>query len=216
MTATVGQGRRAPARGRRGNAEARQRAVLDAALDIFLAKGFSAARIEDIAASAGVGKGTVYLYFTDKEHLFQALVRDSVSPVLGSAEALLPAAQGTTRDLLLAMARLMEREILQTRRKDLLRLILAEGPRFPWLAEFYWHEVVERGTALIRAIAARAVERGEFADDALERFPQLLPAPMIIAVVWTTLFDRFEKLDTRGLLDTHVDLLVRGLERRDP
>ncbi|MDJ1158385.1 TetR/AcrR family transcriptional regulator [Chelatococcus sp. SYSU_G07232] len=202
-------------RGRRGNAEARQRAVLDAALEVFLAKGFAAARLDDIAARAGVAKGTIYLYFRDKEHLFQALLREAVGPVITRVEGLLPSFAGSTGDLLHMIAELMDREILQTRRKDLLRLIIAEGPRFPWLSEFYWREVVSRGLAIIRAVGARAVARGEFASDALERFPQLLPAPMLVAVIWGALFDRFDKLDTRALLDAHVDILVRGLARRD-
>jgi len=99
------------------------------------------------------------------------------------------------------------REIFGTRRKDVIRLIIAEGARFPKLAEFYYHEVIERVVAAMRALMTRAVARGELAHDALARFPQLLVAPALVAVVWSGLFDRFEPLDVRALLRAHIDLL---------
>jgi hypothetical protein len=99
------------------------------------------------------------------------------------------------------------REIFGTRRKDVIRLIIAEGPRFPKLAEFYYHEVIERVVAAMRAVLKRAVERGELPHDALVRFPQLLIAPALVAVVWNGLFDRFSPLDVRALMRAHIDLL---------
>ena len=82
-----------------------------------------------------------------------------------------------------------------TRRKDVIRLIMTEGPRFPKLAEFYYREVIARVLAAMRALLRRAVERGELPDDALVRFPQLLVAPGLVAIIWSGLFDRFEPLD---------------------
>jgi Tetracyclin repressor-like, C-terminal domain len=88
-----------------------------------------------------------------------------------------------------------------------LRLIIAEGPRFPKLAEFYYHEVIARVTPAMRALMTRAVARGELPSDALARFPQLLIAPALVAVVWNSLFERFAPLDVRALLRAHIDLL---------
>ena len=184
----------------------RRAAILAAALEEFSASGFAATRLDDVARRAGVAKGTIYLYFRDKESLFQELVRTMLSPVVGALEAA-PMADLPARAVAEAIADLFVREIFGTRRKDVIRLIIAEGPRFPKLAEFYYHEVIERVVAAMRALMTRAVARGELAHDALARFPQLLVAPALVAVVWSGLFDRFEPLDVRALLRAHIDLL---------
>ena len=101
------------------------------------------------------------------------------------------------------------REIFGTRRKDVIRLIITEGARFPKLAEFYYHEVIERVTAALRAMLSRAVARGELSSDALARFPQLLVAPALVALVWNGMFDRFAPLDVRELMRAHIEHPVR-------
>lgn len=98
-------------------------------------------------------------------------------------------------------------EIYETRRRDVLRLMLTEGHRFPKLAEFYYREVVERAMAAMRAVLARAVARGELPDDSLVLFPQLLVSPLLLAVTWSGLFERFAPLDVRALMQAHIALL---------
>ena len=100
------------------------------------------------------------------------------------------------------------REIFETRRKDVIRLVITEGPRFPKLAEFYYREVISRVMETIRAMLRRAYERGELKTDALVRFPQLLAAPGIVAIFWSGLFDRFEPIDVRALMRAHFDVLL--------
>lgn len=203
-------------RGRRGDPAAKREKVLDAALTVFLAEGYSAARLDDIAAAAGVAKGTIYLQFKDKEDLFRGLILERLAPLLTEAEGIAGTFTGTTRELLGLLIQRMQHELLATRRKDLMRLVISEAPRFPWLAEFHYRNVVSRGIAMVRAIARRGVERGELASDALSRFPQLLPAPILTAVIWTTVFDRFEPLDANDFIDTYFELLLRGLEAPNP
>lgn len=203
-------------RGRRGNPAARRQAILEAALALFLADGFAATPLEAVARRAGVAKGTIYLYFADKQALFRALVRDSIGPVIAQAEALVPAFPGPTRLLLRQMALGFVRQVIRGEAARLVRLVVTEGPRFPWLAEIYWQEVVSRAMALLRAVARRARARGEFAHDLLERFPQLLPAPLLLGFLWTTLFDRFEPLDVEGLVEQWLDILLPALERPLP
>ena len=199
-------------RGRRGDPAGKREKLLDAALSVFLAEGYSAARLDEIATTAGVAKGTIYLQFKDKEDLFRALILERMSPLLTEAEAIAGNFTGTTRELLKMLSQRMRQELLATSRKDLLRLVISEAPRFPWLAEFHYRNVVSRGIAMVRMIAQRGVERGELATDALVRFPQMLPASMLTAVIWTTVFNRFEPLDADGFIDTHLELLLRGLE----
>ncbi|MEA2988673.1 MAG: hypothetical protein QOG83_1384 [Alphaproteobacteria bacterium] len=184
----------------------RREAILTAALDEFSASGFAAARLDDVARRAGIAKGTIYLYFRDKESLFQELVRTMLSPVVGALEAA-PMAGMPARVVAEAIAEIFVREIFGTRRKDVIRLIISEGPRFPKLAEFYYHEVIERVTPVMRALMTGAAARGELPNDALARFPQLLIAPAMVALVWNGLFDRFAPLDVRELLRAHIDIL---------
>jgi AcrR family transcriptional regulator len=201
--------------GRRGSAVARPNGrrgerrddILAAALDEFSARGFAATRLDDVAARAGVAKGTIYLYFDDKESLFQELVRALVVPLVGSIAAA-PLSDMPIRAVLDMIVEVFVKEIFGTRRKDVLRLIITEGPRFPKLAEFYYREVIARVLPVVRARLALAVERGELAHDALARFPQLLVAPALMALVWSGLFDRFEPLDVRGLMRAHLDILL--------
>ena len=184
----------------------RRDAILAAALEEFAASGFAATRLDDVARRAGVAKGTIYLYFRDKESLFQELVRATLSPVIGAIETAqvrdIPA-----RAIAEMIADIFVREIFGTRRKDVLRLIITEGARFPKIAEFYYHEVIERVVAALRAMLSRAVARGELSSDALVRFPQLLVSPALMALVWNGMFDRFAPLDIRELMSAHIQLL---------
>jgi len=186
--------------------EARRAAILAAALEEFTARGYEGARLDDVAKRAGVAKGTIYLYFADKEALFQDLVRSMVSPVLGMLEQVreldMPA-----RMLVERLLDTFVREIYGTRRKDIIRLILSEGPRFPAIGEFYYREVVGRVLTIVRSLLKRAVERGELPDDTFVRFPQLLVAPGIVGIMWSGLFDRYEPLDVAAMMHAHVEVL---------
>jgi AcrR family transcriptional regulator len=185
---------------------ARREAILHAALDEFSARGFAAARLDDVAKRAGVAKGTIYLHFHDKEALFQEIVRSLMGPFVGTLEGVF-AADIPLRTIVDQIVELFVREVFGTRRKDIIRLIMTEGPRFPKLAEFYYREVLSRILAGARARLARGVARGEISHAALARFPQLVAAPAMLAIIWSGLFDRFEPLDVRELLRAHMDIL---------
>jgi AcrR family transcriptional regulator len=187
-------------------AAARREAILEAALDEFSARGFAAARLEDVAKRAGVAKGTIYLYFADKEALFQELVRFQIGPVMSAFETVL-ASPLPLKSLTDQAIEIFTREVFGTRRKQVMRLIISEGPRFPALAEFYYREVLGPILKAVRARLQRALEHGEIADDALLRFPQLLGAATVMAVVWQGLFDRFEPLDARAMIRAYFDRL---------
>jgi AcrR family transcriptional regulator len=191
---------------RRARTAERRTAILDAALDEFSARGFAAARLDDVAKRAGVAKGTIYLYFADKESLFQELIRFKMAPVVGTLESVFAADLPLTA-VAEQVIEIFVREIFGTHRKQVLRLIISEGPRFPALAEFYYREVLSRVLKGLRAILRRARARGELADDALIRFPQLLGAPGIVAIVWSGLFDQFEPLDVRGMMQAQFNFL---------
>jgi AcrR family transcriptional regulator len=192
---------------RQERSAARREAILAAALDEFSARGFEAARLDDVAKRAGVAKGTIYLYFRDKESLFQELIRAMLMPLIGTIEAL-GAADIPLNILSDQIVEIFVREVYETRRKDVIRLVIAEGRRFPTLAEFYYREVLSRIIAAVRALLRRAAARGEVAAE-LAEFPQIIAAPGLIAIIWSGLFERFEPLDVRKMMQTHVDLLFK-------
>src|ERR1051325_8273185 len=203
---SLAAGRNALPGARAQRAAERREAILAAALDEFSAQGFAATRLDDVAMRAGVAKGTIYLYFADKETLFQELIRTQISPVIGgviqASHADIPLKVFTEQ-----LTEVFVREVLGTRRKDVIRLVIAEGQRFPKLAEFYYREVISRVLEAVREMLRRAVERGELKDDTLVKHPQLLAAPGIMAIIWGGLFDKFEPLDVRSLMRAHFEML---------
>src|SRR5690242_7635247 len=152
---------------RKARSGERREAILAAALDEFSSRGFEAARLDDVARRAGVAKGTIYLYFRDKDSLFQELIRAMLTPLVGTIEAL---GQADVPLPILAerIAELFVSEVYETRRKDVVRLMISEGRRFPKLAEFYYREVLSRIIAAIRTLLQRAAARGEVPESLAE------------------------------------------------
>jgi AcrR family transcriptional regulator len=196
----------APASSRAARAAERRAAIVEAALEEFIARGFAATRLDDIAKRAGVAKGTIYLHFKDKESMFEELVRIVIVPVVERLTTL-PPPTGSVRDLVEAFATNFLKEVANTRRGDLVRLIVAEGPRFPAVADFYYREVVSRGIAGMRALIELGIARGEIREKNLAHFPQILVAPALIAVIWQSLFARHAPLDAQAMLRVHLDLI---------
>lgn len=184
----------------------RREAIIAAGLDEFIARGFAATRLDDVAKRAGVAKGTIYLHFTDKEALFQELVRTALVPLINRLAAP-PVAGGTARAMIESFAETFARDVVATRRGDILRLLIAEGARFPSLADFYYREVVSRGMAGMRALIEYGIARGEIRDTELAQFPQLIAAPAIVAVIWQGLFGKHAPLDAMAMLRVHIDLI---------
>ncbi|TAK49356.1 MAG: TetR/AcrR family transcriptional regulator [Xanthobacteraceae bacterium] len=191
---------------RAGRASERRAAILAAALDEFSARGFAAARLEDVARRAGIAKGTIYLHFKDKDALFRALVQSALVPMLNSFDVR-PPVETPTRALMEAFTDTFIREIYETPRINILRMVIAEGRAFPDLVEFYYREVVERGIAALRALLQRGIDREEIPYPGLARFPQLAIAPAIIAIIWNGLFGAHTELDARAMIATQLDLI---------
>ena len=118
-----------------------------------------------------------------------------------------PPVGASIRDALEGFARVFIQEIATTRRGDIVRLIIAEGPRFPAIADFYYREVISRGLAGMRAMIELAVRNGEISQPELVRFPQIVVAPAMIAVIWKSLFERHAPLDAMAMLRVHLDLI---------
>src|SRR5690242_13219519 len=163
-------GRRRPARkapkNRAEQSEARRQAIVTAALEEFCARGFAATRLDDVAARAKVAKGTIYLHFDDKEALFREIVATMLVPLVAVLEEA-PPPDVPVRAVVGHFFEVFVQEIYSTQRRNVLRLVMTEGPRFPELAQFYYRNVVERAIAAMRVLLVRARQRGELADDRL-------------------------------------------------
>jgi len=201
-----GPGAAKPASSRAERAAERRAAIVEAALDEFIARGFTATRLDDVAKRAGVAKGTIYLHFKDKESMFEELVRTVIVPMVGRLHAP-PQLGGTVRDAVEGFARAFIQEVASTRRGDIVRLIIAEGPRFPSIADFYYREVVSKGLAGMRALIELGIARGEIRQQELARFPQIMVAPALIAVIWQSLFSKHAPLDAIEMIRVHLDLI---------
>ena len=175
-------------------------------MDEFIARGYAATRLDDVAKRAGVAKGTIYLHFTDKEALFQELIRTALVPLIDRL-AVPPPSGGSVRTAIEGFAETFAREVVSTRRGDIVRLIVAEGARFPSVADFYYREVVSRGLAGMRALIQLGIDNGEIRNGALARFPQIVVAPVIVAVIWQGLFGRHAPLDAAEMFRVHLDLI---------
>lgn len=187
-------------------AAGRRDAIVAAALEEFAKAGFAATRLDDVAHRAGVAKGTIYLHFKDKEALFLELVRTEIVPRVNQLSQPLPD-EMPTRMVIEAFAQMFVREVLPTRRADLIRLVMTEGRNLPALAEFYYREVVERGIGAMTKLIERAIARGEIRQKSLAKFPQLVVAPALVAIIWNALFGKLAPLDAAAMLRAHIDLI---------
>src|SRR5882672_6416671 len=196
-----------PSSNRAERAAERRGAIIEAAMDEFIARGFAATRLDDVAKRAGVAKGTIYLHFKDKEALFEELIRTAIVPLVNRLAAGPPPVGASVRDMVEGFARTFIHDVVTTRRGDIVRLIVAEGPRFPAVADFYYREVVSKGLAGMRAAIELGIARGEIKHKNLAQFPQILIAPAMIAVIWQSLFSRHTPLDVNEMFRVHLDLI---------
>jgi AcrR family transcriptional regulator len=172
----------APRRARRK--EARPGELLDAALDLFVEKGFAATRVEQVAQHAGVSKGTLFLYFSSKEELFKAVVRHNLSGQFPQWNAQLEKFTGSTPDMLRTLLAVWWDTVGATKASGLTKLILSEAGNFPEIAAFYQQEVIQPGNALIRRVLQRGMDRGEFRPMELDYAVYSVLAPMIFLMMW--------------------------------
>jgi AcrR family transcriptional regulator len=175
-------------------------------MEEFVARGFAATRLDDIARRAGVAKGTIYLHFKDKESMFEELIRTALVPLIDRMASPAPLS-GSVREAVEGFAQMFIREVASTSRGDIVRLIVSEGPRFPEIADFYFREVVSRGMAGMRALIELAITRGEIRNKELARYPQIMIAPALIAVIWQSMFSRHSPLDAIEMFRVHLDLI---------
>ena len=198
--------------------DARPQELLAAALDLFVERGFAATRLDDVAARAGVSKGTLYLYFTNKEELFKAVVRENVVPVLGEAEGILDSYEGSTVELFRELILGWWERIGATKLSGITKLMMAESSNFPEVAQFYHDEVIKRADAMIARMLERGVKRGEFRQVDIDQATHVICAPMIMLMMWKHSFNTCSPVETspEAYLNTFIDLFLQGILAKPP
>ncbi len=201
----------APPLQRRRKAE-RPQEILQAALEVFSEKGFAGARLDDVAARAGITKGTIYVYFPSKEDLFVATLKEKTrlpfeNLAALSADATIPAIEVVRSHL----AFVTEHMIEDLSGREILRILLAEGHRFPEVVDRWYAEAFGPALESVASVVQRGIANGEFRPSALDEFPQLLLAPIVVYSSWYSLFGDRRPLDVRAFFDAAIDLLAGGL-----
>lgn len=193
--------------------EARPQEIIAAAMEVFAERGFAAARLEEVAARAGISKGTLYLYFPNKEELFKAVIRTTFLPDLEQAERLLADFPGPSFAIIERLLRLVAEKLMTTRLAVLPRLIIAEAGNFPDLAAFHHQEVICRVFALLGSVLRRGIQRGEFRPMEVDHAVRLVVAPVLFGAIWRSVFEAADgqPLDVRELIEVHLDCLHRAL-----
>jgi AcrR family transcriptional regulator len=192
--------------------EARPQELLCAALEIFGEKGFAAARLEDVAKKAGVSKGTVYLYYANKEELFKAVVKEHIAPIVGEAIAL-------QTDNKTAMALIQEAIHIwwdrygSTKLSTITKIILSEANCFPELGLFFYQEVVQPWWTHLESILKRGVHNLELRPMDTEYTAKVLFAPLVTLAIWKKSMDPCCQINTDPVryINAHIQMVMDGL-----
>ena len=190
--------------------EDRPAEITAAAFATFAEKGYANARVEEVARRAGVSKGLLYLYFKTKEELFKAVVRSVVLPRVDALLEQIADERQSAEAFLRGPLRQFMQRLPGSPLAVVVKLMLTEGARHPDLVQFYWDNVASRGLTAIGSLLERGVRNGEFRESAVQQYPHLVIAPTIMAVVFGLLFKDVE-LDTDGLIDAHIEMLLEHL-----
>ncbi|RYY95806.1 MAG: TetR/AcrR family transcriptional regulator [Comamonadaceae bacterium] len=195
--------------------EARPGELLDAALDLFVEKGFAATRSEEVAARAGVSKGTLFLYFPSKEELFKAVVRENISGRFAEWNEEFEAFDGSTADMVRYCIRVWWDRLGATRASGITKLIISEARNFPDITAFYQQEVIRPAHELLRRILQRGVARGEFRALDIDYAVFSISAPMIFLIMMKhslgACAPQDYPLDPERYMATQVEILLQGM-----
>ena len=200
--------------------EARPGELLDAALALFVEKGFAATRVEEVASHAGVSKGTLFLYFPTKEDLFKAVIRENIAKLFPVWNEEFKSFTGSSGEMLrYAMLRWWA-QMGNTPASGIAKLVISEAQNFPDIAAFYQAEVIRPGNTLLRQILARGVARGEFRPMDLDQAVYTVVAPKIFMMMWKHSMGACaasaEIGDPVRFIHMQVDVLLHGMTASQP
>lgn len=193
--------------------DARPAEIVAAALTVFAEKGFAAARLDEIAARAGVSKGALYLYFETKEELFRAVVRDAVAPNIEAVETMAAAYQGDFASLARMILGALSQVAATTPLGGVIKMVIGESRNFPELAKVWHDALIARALTLVSGVIARAQDRGEVKAGDPRAYALGLIAPMLLGVIWRETFVPVgaDPIDLTALAAQHVETVLSGM-----
>jgi AcrR family transcriptional regulator len=196
---------------RRRKAE-RPQEILEAAFLEFSRNGYAVTTLDQIAERAGVTKGTIYVYFENKEHLFISMVRELMKATLDTVHDMFERHESSTADLLRAQFSFIYQHIVEDRRRrEVVRMLIAEASRFPALADRYHEEIHRPCLELLNQAIQRGMDRGEIRRSAVTDCPLVIMAPIALVDLWMMMFDDRHPLDMKAYFNAHLDLVLNGL-----
>src|ERR1700723_321746 len=173
--------------------------ILEAAFSEFSRNGYATTTLDQIAERAGVTKGTIYVYFENKEHLFISMVHEFTKTTMDTVQGMFETHDGSTADLLRAQFSFIYEHIVEDRRRrEVLRMLIAEAPRFPELADRYHQEILRPCLDMLRQAIQRGVDSGEFRNSSILNAPQIVIAPIALVDLWIMMFDQRKPLDMKA------------------
>jgi AcrR family transcriptional regulator len=186
--------------------------ILDAAFEEFALHGYAATRLEDVAARAGVTKGTIYVYFESKERLFEALAHECGKELHARIAPIVEDESEPTADSIRAnLVSLFHACVDDRRSQEFLRLLISEAMRFPVLVDEHFESFIAPILGKLRQRVQRGIETGVFRATRAVDFPELLMGPALSIHIWKLLFAERRPLDTEQYIQSAVDLLLNGL-----
>ena len=196
---------------RRRKAE-RPHEILEAAFAEFSRNGYAVTTLDQIAERAGVTKGTIYVYFENKEHLFISMVRELMKATLDTVHDMFERHEGSTAELLRAQFSFIYQHVVEDkRRREVVRMLIAEASRFPALADRYHEEIHRPCLDLLNKAIERGIDRGEIRRSAASECPLVIMAPIALVDLWLMMFDDRHPLDLKSYFNAHLDLALNGL-----
>lgn len=200
--------------------QARPGELLAAALDLFVEKGFAATRAEEVAAHAGVSKGTLFLYFQSKEELFKAVVRETLAGRFETWSIEIKLFEGSTADMLRYAMNEWWKHLGATKASGISKLMMSEACNFPELAAFYHQEVIVPGQKLIETILQRGIDQGEFTVTDMRYAVLGVMAPMVFLINWKHSLGMCTGLnspiDPDQFINNQLQIMLQGLVKRTP
>jgi AcrR family transcriptional regulator len=194
-------------------ADERPREICAAALEVFAEKGFAAARLDEIARRAGVSKGTLYLYFTDKQELFRAVVRSAIAPNIEALTSAIAALDAPIAEVVpMFLSGFAEREA-RLPVGAVAKIVIGESRNFPELARVWHDEVASKAVGALAGVVERAQRRGEVRPGDPRLYAFSLIGPMVLGALWraTLVPAGGHPLDLAALANQHAQTVLHGL-----
>ena len=201
-----------PTETRRRRKAERPKEILEAAFEEFSRNGYASTTLDHVAERAGVTKGTIYVYFDNKEHLFISMVRELTKATLDTVHEMFERHEGSTADLLRAQFSFIYQHIVaDRRRREVVRMLISEASRFPELANRYHEEIHRPCLDMLEKAIQRGMDRGEIRRSAVTDCPLVIIAPIALVDLWMMMFDDRHPLDLKSYFDAHLELVLNGL-----